>query len=84
MQFGINFDTATVQEIVKASMALTKAAIQPIHPELKEASYLSGSILYDSTQMNRMDVSQKFILVYGNCHVSRHVIKIIHNKEESI
>ena len=76
-QFGINFNTATIQEIIKASMALTKAAIQPIHPELKEASYLSGSILYDSSQINHMDVSQKFILVYGNCHVSQYVIKMI-------
>lgn len=54
-------------------MALMKAAaqsVQPIHPELKEASYISGTILYDSTQMNQVDVSQKFVLVYGNCHVS--------------
>ena len=72
-QFGINFSTATIEEIIKASMALTKAAalsVQPIHPELKEASYISGTILYDSTKMNHMDVSQKFLLVYGNCHVS--------------
>lgn len=54
-------------------MALTKAAalsVQPVHPELKEASYISGTILYDSTQMDCIDVAQKFILVYGNCHVS--------------
>ena len=54
-------------------MALTKAAtlsVQPIHPELKEASYISGTILYDNSQMDCASASQKFILVYGNCHVS--------------
>ena len=74
-QFGINFNTATIEEVIKASMALTKAAalsVQPIHPELKEASYIGGTILYDSTQMNQVDVSQKFVLVYGNCHVSNN------------
>ena len=75
LQFGINFNTATIEEIIKASMALTKAAalsVQPIHPELKEASYIGGTILYDSTKMNEVDVSQKFVLVYGNCHVSNN------------
>lgn len=54
-------------------MALTKAAallMQPVHPELTEASYISGTILYDSTEMDCVGASQKFILVYGNCHVS--------------
>ena len=72
-QFGINFETATIEDIIKASMALTKAAalsLQPVHLELKEASYISGTILYDGTQMDHIDIPQRFILVYGNCHVS--------------
>jgi len=70
-QFGISFETASVKDIIAASMAATKAVsslVKPCHPELTEASYISGTVLYENTIME--DIPVKFMLVYGDRHVS--------------
>ena len=70
-QFGINFETASVKDIIAVSMAVTKAVsslVKPYHPELTEACYTSGTVLYENSLMENVPV--KFMLVYGDRHVS--------------
>ena len=70
-QFGLNFGTASVKDIIAVSMTITKAVsslVKPYHPELTEASYISGTILYENSLMENTPV--KFMLVYGDRHVS--------------
>ena len=72
-KFGLTFETASVKDIITVSMAVTEAvrsSSKPCHPEMEEITYVSGTILHENSLTESVNDPIKFMLVYGERHVS--------------